>query len=83
MKRKLTLLKHIARMNNKKKIKTVMLGEMEGENRKGRPCREWLDIKEWCGKDVGFLSNAALDRNGWKDRVKCVLNTYGLASHRK
>ena len=84
MKRKLTLFGHIARLNNKRKIKTVMLGEMEGENRKGRPCREWLnDIKEWCGKDVVFLLNAARDRNGWKDRVKCALDSYGLSAHGK
>ena len=84
MKRKLTLFGHIARMNNKRKIKTVMLGEMEGENRKGRPCKEWLDdTKEWCGKDVEFLSNVALDRNGWKDRVKRALDTYGLSANGK
>ena len=74
MKRKLTQFGHIARMNNKRKIKTVMLCEMEGENRKGRPCRKWLDdLKEWCGKDVGFLSNAARDRNGWNEigRASC------------
>jgi len=33
MKRKLTLFGHIARMNVKRKIKTVMLGEKEGANR--------------------------------------------------
>jgi len=29
------------------------MGNMDGDNRKGRPCREWLDdIKEWCQKDM-------------------------------
>jgi len=33
------------------KIKSVVLGKLEGDNRKGRPYREWLDdIKEWCQK---------------------------------
>jgi len=41
-------------MNDKRKIKIVMLGEVEGANRRGRPCREWLDdIKEWCEKYIG------------------------------
>jgi len=53
MKRKLTMFGHIARMNDKMKIKAVMLGEMEVANRRGRRCREWLiDIKEWCEKDI-------------------------------
>jgi len=49
MKRKQTLFRHIARMNDKRKVRTVMLGEMEGANRRGRPCRKWLDdIKAGC-----------------------------------
>jgi len=29
--------------------KNVMLGTLEGANRRERPCREWLDgIKDWC-----------------------------------
>jgi len=56
MKRQLTLLRHIARINDKKKIKIVMLGEMEGTNRRGRKCREWLYvIKEWCETDKGVV----------------------------
>jgi len=40
-------------MNDKRKKKTVMLGEMEGANGRGRPRREWLDdIKEWCEKEI-------------------------------
>jgi len=42
-----------------------MLEEMEGANRRGRPCREWLDdIKEWCEK--GYLRRVAQDRNKYK-----------------
>jgi len=33
------------------KIKSVMLGIMDGRSRRGRPNREWIgDIKEWCKK---------------------------------
>jgi len=65
MKRKLTLFGHIARMYDKRKIKIVMLEEMEGTNRRprrGRRCREWLDdIKEWCEKYIGYLRRVAQD----------------------
>jgi len=53
MKRKLELYGHIAKMDNSRKIKSVVMGKMDGDNRKGRPYREWLDdIKEWCQKDI-------------------------------
>jgi hypothetical protein len=40
-------------MDDERKIKTVMLGMMDGNTRRGRPAREWLDdIKDWCGKDI-------------------------------
>jgi len=36
-------------MNGSRKIRSVMMGMMEGNQRKGRPCREWLDdIWDWC-----------------------------------
>jgi len=36
-------------MDNCRKIKSVAMGMMDGDNRKGRPYREGLDdIKEWC-----------------------------------
>ena len=42
MGRKLRLFGHIMRMDNSRKIKVVMLGNMERTNRRGRRCREWL-----------------------------------------
>ena len=30
-------------MKDDRKIKILMLGDMEGKGRKGRSCREWLD----------------------------------------
>jgi len=48
MKMKLELFGHIARMNNSRKIKSGVMGKMDGDNRKGRPYREWFDdIKKW------------------------------------
>src|SRR6218665_3429152 len=56
MKRKLGLFGHICRMENSRKIKSVMLGIMEGKGRRGRPNMQWIDnIKEWCNKDLYSL----------------------------
>ena len=75
MKRKLGLFGHICRMDDKRKIKTVMLGSMAGGNRQGRPCREWADdIRDWCGKDIHSLSNLARNREMWKVVTKCALD---------
>ena len=81
MKRKLKLFGYIVRMDDSRKIKSVMLGIiMDGTNRKGRPCREWLDdIKEWCQKDIHLLNEVAKERNKWRWTVKCSLDTYGGA----
>ena len=82
MKRKMDLFGHIARMNNSRKIKSVLMGVMDGSNGRGRPCREWLDdIKEWCQKDIQLLSVMAQERNKWKEVVRCALDTYGLSAH--
>jgi len=55
MKRKLQLFGHIARMDKSRKIKSMVIGKVDGDSRKGRPCREWLDdIKEWCQKDTSL-----------------------------
>ena len=57
MRRKLALFGHICRMKNDRKIKSVMMGTMEGTGKRGRPNREWLDdVKDWCQKDVHILS---------------------------
>src|SRR5437870_848373 len=53
MRRKLSLFGHICRMENERKIKSVMLGSMDGRGKRGRPKREWLDdIRDWCQKDI-------------------------------
>jgi len=33
------------------------MGVMDGDNRRRRPYREWLDdIKEWCQKDILYIA---------------------------
>jgi hypothetical protein len=53
MRRKLELFGHISRMDNKRMIKSVLMGTVEGATKRGRPCTEWLeDVRDWCRKDV-------------------------------
>ena len=82
MRRKLSLFGHICRMEDDRKIKSVMLGSMDGNGRRGRPNREWIDdIKEWCNQDIYSLSRSAQDRGLWRRTIKCALDTYGLLTH--
>jgi hypothetical protein len=82
MKRKLGLFGHVCRMNDSRKIKSVMFGVMNGNTRRGRPSREWLDdIKDWCGKDLRSLSLEAQDRARWRYVIGTALNTYGQCAH--
>jgi len=51
---------------------------MEGETKRGRPKREWLDdVKEWCNEEIYILKRKAQDRDAWKMMVKCALDTNG------
>jgi len=76
--RNLRLFGHICRMNNNRKIKTLVFGTMDGSNRRGRPHREWSDdIEQWCGATLQELSNAALDRQRWAAIVTMASDTNG------
>ncbi len=78
MERKLSLFGHICRMEDKRLVKGVVFGIMEGRTRRGRPSREWLDdIKEWCQMDIHSLSRMAQDRARWKWSVRRALGTNG------
>jgi hypothetical protein len=79
IKRKLALFGHVCRMADERKIKTVMFGMMDGNTRRGRAAKEWLDdIKDWCGKDIHSLSLDAQDRSAWTNIINIIsagLNT--------
>ena len=48
IRRKLRLFRHICRVDKDRKIRDIMLGRVEGTNKKGRPHRECLDdVKQW------------------------------------
>ena len=78
MKRKLSLFGHICRMGDDRLVKSVVFGMMDGQTRRGRPSREWLDdIKDWCQMDIHTLSRMAQDRTKWTGVVKHALDTNG------
>ena len=55
-----------------------MFGPMEGELRRGRPCRKWLDdFKEWGGEEIHLLNRKAQDHGTWRTVVRAALDTYG------
>jgi len=55
---KLELFGHIARIDISRNIKSVVMGMMDGDTRKGRPKWERLDdIKDWCQKDAQSSPN--------------------------
>ena len=56
----------------------VMFGTMEGESRRGRPCRDCLDdIEELGGEEIQILSRKAQDYGTWRTVVRTALDTYG------
>ena len=64
-------------MKDSRLVKEVISGMLEGETRRGRPCREWLDnIKKWCGEETHTLNRNAQDRT--RTVVKTALDTNGL-----
>jgi hypothetical protein len=78
MERKLNLFGHICRMEDNRLVKCVVFGIMDGQTRRGRPSREWLDdIREWCQMDIHTLSRMARDRAQWRSIVRQALDTNG------
>src|SRR6218665_1793828 len=78
MERKLNLFGHTCRMKDNRLVKEVMFGTMEGEMRRGRPCREWLDdIKEWGCEEIHLLNRKAQVHGTWRTVVRTALDTYG------
>src|SRR6218665_808246 len=64
--RKLELFGHICRMENDRKIKSIVFGRLDGTNKRGRPHTEWMDnITDWCGASIQELYHAALEKQKW------------------
>jgi hypothetical protein len=77
--RKLQLFGHICRMDDSRKLKTLVFGIMEGKNKRGRPFSEWKDdIVRWCGNtSLQQLSHMARERDKWKKIIEGASSTYG------
>ena len=55
--RKLQLVGHMCRMPDRRLIKAIMLGVVDGDRHRGRPPRRWVDdIVDWCGRPLPEVS---------------------------
>ena len=65
--RKLQLFGHICRMRDKRLIKIIMLGMVDGDRHRDRPPRRWVDdIVDWCGRPLPEVVWLTADREEWK-----------------
>jgi len=54
-------------MEDNRKLKTLVFEIVDGTNKRGRPCREWMDdIVSWCKTGLQELNSLAHDRRRWK-----------------
>jgi len=80
----LRLFGHICRMEDNGKLKTLMFGIVDGTNKRGRPCREWMDdIVSWCKAGLQELNSLAQpqDRRWWKLITRQAMDTDVCLSH--
>ena len=57
-------------------------GSKVGPNKRGRPCREWMDdIVTWCKTGLQELNSFAQDRRRWKLITGQAMDTNGRWSH--
>ena len=66
-------------MPDKRLIKTVMLGMVEGDNKRGRPPTAWTDdIKQGTKMSLTDAMRSASDRDLWRKIIHgAVINTNG------
>jgi len=68
---------HICRMEDRRLIKTVMLGMVNGNRPCGRPAKRWSDdIVDWCGCSLPEAVQLANDRQSSR-RVTGLNGSHG------
>ena len=66
---------HIARRDEEVEIKKVFELKIEGQRKRGRPVKCWIDVVEEDMKRRGVVQQDAGDREGWRKRaVKGLTN---------
>jgi len=59
-----------------------MFGIVDGTNKRGRPCREWMDdIVSWCKTGLQEMNSLAQDRRRWKLITRQAMDTNRRWSH--
>ena len=69
---------HVARMEEGRGVRKVLVGKPEGKRRLGRPRHRWednikMDLEE-VGRGCGDWIELAQDRDGWWALVSTVMN---------
>ena len=63
-------------------VKDTDVAIVDGTNKRGRPCREWMDdTVSWCKTGLQELNSLAQDRRRWKLIAKQAMDTNGHWSH--
>ena len=76
MRRKLGLFGHICRMDNSRKIKSVLIGMMEETRRKGRPYTgSGQKTSKTGARPMYSASQIAQDRGAWTNMVTSAMDT--------
>ena len=61
---------HILRRDEEMEIKKVFELKIEGQRKKGRPVKRWIDMVEEDMKKKGVVQQESRDREGWRRAVK-------------
>ena len=68
---------HIVRRDEEVEIKKLLELKTEGQRKRGRPVKRWIDVVEEDMKKRGVVQQDAGDREGWRRRaVKALAKVF-------